>query len=338
MSWRDKIVKGDAVGGGPWPVRLGRYLSWSAERWPRLAEAIAGLGAVRTREIRVADRTLRIQWNPGRATSSTAKVDTASVAARPCFLCPQNLPPEEVGLAFGPEWAVLPNPAPILPLHLVVAYLDHDPQQVLLSLSAMLGMAEAAEGVGTVVYNGPRCGASAPDHIHFQVVESRLLPEEHYVREQLDQDLLPGKLVHQRPGLRVWEAERAGRVILGLVGRRDPVERALMQAIEALGAQSTDPGEPMLNLLVTAREDELIALLFPRGAHRPAVYFADDPDKRIVSPGVIDMAGLIVTVREQDFEKLDGESVAQILDEVTLPAARRDAWLLSLKQRWSDGG
>lgn len=337
MDWKGKIVRGDAIGGGPWRERLGRYLSWSAERWPRLAEALAAMASVRTREVRVGDRTLVVQWNPGRAVNTTAKVDSASVAARPCFLCPQNLPPEETGLAFGPDWVVLPNPGPILPLHLVVAFLDHDPQQVMVSIPAMLGMAEAAEGVGTVTYNGPRCGASAPDHIHFQVVEGNVLPEERFVREALDAGRDPGAILHKVPGLTIWEAQGAGRVVLGFHGRRDPVERELMAAIELLPMEEGD-SEPKLNLLMTAREDKIIALLFPRGRHRPAAFFADGPEQRLISPGVIDLAGVIVSVREQDFHALDDREVASILGEVTLQPAQRDAWLSALKTRWSDAG
>lgn len=337
MSWREKIVRGDVVGGGPWRDRLGKYLSWSASRWPRLADAITGLEAVRTREITVGQRTLLLQWNPARAVSSTAKVDAASIAARPCFLCPQNLPPEETGLAFGPDWVVLPNPAPILPLHLVVASLDHVMQDIMDALPAMIGLAEAADGAATAVYNGPRCGASAPDHLHFQVVAADVLPEERHVRAALSRGDTPGKLLLQRSGLTIWSAEGASRVILGLYGRRDPVERELVAAIELL-RESAAPGEaeqePLLNLVVTSREERIVALLFPRGAHRPAAFFAEGPEKRVISPGVIDMAGVVVAVRQDDHSALDGDAIAKIFDEVTLPRARQDTWLAALQQRW----
>lgn len=337
MDWRGKIVRGDAVGGGPWKERLGRYLDWSAERWPKLKESIHGLSAVRTRSVSLGGRTVTVQFNPGRAVSTTAKVDAASIAARPCFLCPQSLPPEETGLAFGPEWAILPNPAPILPLHLVVAALDHVPQSVTEALPAMIGLAEAAEGEASAVYNGPRCGASAPDHLHFQVVRGRVLPEERSALSALDAAESPGDVLLSRPGLTVWSAKGASRVVLGMYGRRDPVERELLAAIEAL-SEGGDPGvEPMLNLALTAREDRILALLFPRGAHRPKAYFAEGADQMLISPGVIDMAGALVTVREADYEALDAAKIAAIYGEVTLPAERRDTWLNTLSQRWNDG-
>lgn len=340
MNWQGKIVRGDAVGGGPWKERLDRYLDWSIARWPRLADAVAGLSSVRTRELTVANRTVMAQFNPGRAVSTTAKVDAASVSARPCFLCPHNLPPEETGLAFGPEWAVLPNPAPILPLHLVVASLDHEPQEIMAALPAMFGLAEAADGAATAVYNGPRCGASAPDHLHFQVVRAGVLPEENHALDAIRSNTSPGEVLLARPGLTIWSATDAGRVVLGLYGRRDPVERELMFAIEALSAvASPDDGpEPMLNLAITSRDEQILALLFPRGAHRPKMYFAEGETQRLISPGVIDMAGVIVAVRETDHDALDAKTVAAIFDEVTLPAERRDTWLASLTQRWTDGG
>jgi hypothetical protein len=107
-------------------------------------------------------------------------------------------------------------------------------------------------------------------------------------------------------------------------------------AIELLPMEEGDT-EPKLNLAVTARDDKLVALLFPRGKHRPAAFFAEGPEQRLVSPGVIDLAGVIVTVREGDFEALDGGEVASILDQVTLQPAQRDAWLAALNARWTDG-
>ena len=140
-----------------------------------------------------------------------------------------------------------------------------------------------------------------------------------------------------RPGLTVWSAKGASRVVLGMYGRRDPVERELLAAIEAL-SEGGDPGvEPMLNLALTAREDRILALLFPRGAHRPKAYFAEGADQMLISPGVIDMAGALVTVREADYEALDAAKIAAIYGEVTLPAERQAAWLNTLSQRWNDG-
>jgi hypothetical protein len=304
LSWERHL----APQAGPLPERIRAFWEWQTERWPRLADARRALGDVRTRTVRVAERDVRLQWNPARAVSSTAKVDPASIAARPCFLCPSSLPPEEHGLPWG-DWIVLPNPAPILDPHLVVAHRDHTPQDVRRALRPLLDL--AVESGMTALYNGPRCGASAPDHLHLQLVAAGALPDE------------------RGDGF----VEGAGRVVLAVSGTVAEVERALLDAIELL---PSDGQEPRLNLVATRAGDGVRALLFPRGAHRPACFFAEGPERRVVSPGVIDMAGTVVLVRAEDFDVLDGPAIERIYGEVTLPADARGAWEDALRRRWSD--
>lgn len=330
-AWDERIVGAQQIGvSGPLVEALPAFLRWQVARWPRLAEARAALANVSIRPLSVAERAIEMQFNPARAVSTTAKVDPASIQARPCFLCAANLPPEEHGLAFGAEWVVLPNPAPILMDHLVVAHRAHIPQAVAAALRPLLDFA-AASG-RTALYNGPKCGASAPDHLHLQAVAVDLLPEERLVVEARTRGDVPGARLGAGDGFVAWRAVGAGREILGVAGTRAGVERALRDAIAALGGD-----EPPVNLLARAVGGELVALLFPRGAHRPRVFFADGPEQRVVSPGVIDMAGVIVTVRATDFEALDGPAVADIWREVTLPPERAAQWYEDLGRRWSVG-
>lgn len=335
-AWDDRIVGVQQIGvAGPLASALPAFVRWQVARWPRLADARAALGNVSTRSLRVADRTLQMQFNPARAVSTTAKVDAASIQARPCFLCPANLPAEEHGLPFGDAWVVLPNPAPILMDHLVVAHRQHIPQTVHAAVGPLLDFALASQGVVTALYNGPKSGASAPDHLHLQAVAADLLPEEQFVVGARVRGELPGAPVGAGEGFTAWRAEGAGREILGIAGTRAGVERGLRAAIDGL---APDGSEPALNLLARADlNGELVVLVFPRGAHRPAMFFADDPAKRIVSPGVIDMAGVIVTVRESDFEQLDPDAVAQIYREVTLAPDAAEKWYEGLVRRWSVG-
>ncbi|MEQ1502003.1 MAG: DUF4922 domain-containing protein [Myxococcota bacterium] len=320
--------------------RIAAFLAWQTARWPRLAEARAALAAVRVRPVQVAGRTLALQWNPGRAVSTTAKVDPAAVAQRPCFLCPQNLPTEEAGLAWGPSWVVLPNPAPILDRHLVIAHRDHTPQDVTRAVEPLIGFAHQTAGTMTALYNGPRSGASAPDHLHLQAVAAGTLPEEQLVRAAIARGEVPGTVLHWGARGVAWTADDAGRSIVGFAGDPTWVRTELEAAIAALGSV-TSPSvgvEPQLNLLATGLGDgRVAALLFPRGAHRPAVFFADGPTQRVISPGIIDMAGTVVAVREQDFDALDGPQLAAIFGEVTLSAADRAAFEAKLSRRWSDG-
>lgn len=330
-AWDERIVGAQQIGvGGPLAEALPAFVRWQVGHWPRLAEARAALANVAVRTVRVGDRETRIQFNPARAVSTTAKVDAASIQARPCFLCPGNLPPEEHGLSFGARWVVLPNPAPILMDHLVIAHREHTPQVVKGSLDGLLDFAVDSGGAVTALYNGPKSGASAPDHLHLQAVQAGVLPEEQLVIAARERGEVPGERLGQGEGFVAWRARGAVREILGVAGTRKGVKTALREAIATLGGD-----EPGLNLLARAHGDEVFALLFPRGKHRPDMFFAEGPEQRIVSPGVIDMAGIIVTVRASDYEALDGPTIEQIYREVTLPDA--DRWFGQLAQRWSRG-
>ena len=322
-GWAGRFVARGVLGSagemGSLGERLAGYLTWQADCWPRLSTALDGLAAVRTRELRIGSRLVRLQFNPGRAVSTTAKVDAATIQQRPCFLCPENLPPEEKGLAFRRHWVILANPAPILPRHFVVAHREHRPQRVRDGLSALLAFAETTQGSLTVFYNGPACGASAPDHLHLQAVQAGLLPEELAAWAVAAAGVEPvGGWLVDRPRLQAWVAPPPGPAVLCFHGEVAAVDWALRACLDAQGMVMGEPDEPRVNLLATARQGRVLALVFPRAAHRPACYGAPEPQRRLVSPGAIDMAGVIVTVREQDFEDLDAAAVQTVYRETSL--------------------
>ncbi len=303
--------------------KLAAFLAWQEQCWPRLARARSQLQDVRTRRLQLRSQQVVLQWNPGRAVSTTAAVDQASIRARPCFLCPSNLPPEEKGLPFERDWVILANPAPILDRHLVVAHREHRPQAVRPALRPMLELARACDGAQAVIYNGPSSGASAPDHLHLQAVEGGSLPAELAAWQYLDlHSADPGRFILQRPSLAAWTAAGSARSIFCFFGEPRAVIAGVRACIDALGMVVGEPEEPRLNLLATARTGRVLALLFPRAAHRPACYHAPEPERCLVSPGAIDMAGVVVTVRERDFERLDALRVEAIYGETSLPLSR----------------
>ncbi len=323
--WAARIVDPDRLGlpAGSLGAQLDPFVAWQAARWPRLAEALQGLAAVKTREIPLGARRVEAQINPGRVVNATARVDASSIRERPCFLCAGNLPPQEFGLAFGEHWVLLTNPAPILPGHLVLAHREHRPQRVELAIPALLDLALATAGHATCVYNGPACGASAPDHMHLQALAPGLLPQERAAWAVVDG--APAQRLLQRPELLAWVQPAPGPVVLGFHGERAAVERALWVARDVLALVQDEPEEPRLNLLAAGRAGRVTALVFPRQAHRPSCFFADEPHRFVISPGSIDMAGLLVTVRHQDFERLDTAIVETIYRETTIgpqPLAR----------------
>jgi hypothetical protein len=207
------------------------------------------------------------------------------------------------------------------------------------ALDGLLDFALATDGTLAVLYNGPKSGASAPDHLHLQAVQSRVLPEEIHAVRHLEQGHLPGESLVENQRIRVWSDTTSGRWILGFVGERDAVGAAARIAIDALHVGQSDPElhEPQLNLVATASlSGQVILLLFPRAAHRPACYFEEGPDQLIVSPGAIDQAGVVVTVRREDFLRLRPEDAVQIFSEVSRTAS--PAWIrLELQRRLASG-
>lgn len=323
-DWSPHLVTPEEVVGAradaiPFSELLDAFLEWQTPRWPLLQKMRGALAEVEQRTVQVGDHSVIVQFNPGRTVNSTAKVDAASIEKRPCFLCAENLPPEEKGLAFGAHSVILANPFPIMPVHFVIARREHRPQDADVALDALLDIALGADGALTVFYNGPTSGASAPDHLHLQAVGGGSMPEENHALEALASGQLPGVPVFESPQVRVWSDTSAERWVVGFVGQRHEVARAVRASIATLSDGSG--AEPPLNLVATAaRPGEIVVLLFPRAAHRPAMFYADDPDRRVVSPGAIDMAGVIVTVRHEDYARLRPQDLAQIFSEVSRPA------------------
>ena len=316
---------------------LPRFYRWQASVWPRLEQTLEGLGAVRTREVQLGERPVTIQWNPGRQASTAARIDRASLQERPCFLCPDNLPDEEKGLAIGEDLLLLVNPAPIAPLHLVVSHRCHTAQEFRSVADEAVSFAVDTAGLLTVFYNGPRCGASAPDHLHLQALQKGATVDERVVAERLSRGDPPGEVIVEHPGLGAWVDTGSSRTLLVLRGRPAMVRDGLLQILEAMEAIWATDEEPPINALLTADEDLLTALVYPRGAHRPSCYDAEGPARCLISPGALDMAGLVITVRQEDFDKVDRALLEQIFTETSVERRRGAELVEQLKRRMADG-
>ena len=339
-DWTPRLVSGAAEPGPGtlWP-RLREFHAWQAERWPRLASSLEAMAGVRTRELMLDDRAVTLQWNPGRVASTTARVDEASLRTRPCFLCPAQLPPEEAGLAFGDSLVLLANPAPIAPLHLAAVHRDHRPQRLEPVLSDAIALAVATAGHLTVFYNGPACGASAPDHVHLQAIESAHTPDERAVFRLLaagDASSL-GRPLGRQSDLGVWSLRSSHRALTVMRGSPEGMERGVRAAMDALAAVRGGAGEPPVNLLLRATGPQVTALVYPRGAHRPACYAADGDQRCLVSPGALDMAGLVITVRREDYDRLDASLLGGIYDETSLDPGQADRYDDELERRLGRG-
>ncbi len=267
--------------------------------WPQLARGIDGLARSKTRPVRLDSYDVFIRHIPHRFGSTTAPVDPESVAKRPCFLCAENLPPEEEGVRFNEDFTLYCNPYPIVDRHLTIAHREHGLQRIANQLGSMLDLAAALPGY-FVIYNGPECGASAPDHMHFQAGSRVLFPIEN------DTGGLTGIFV-----------PNYGRNVFVFRGRdRSALIALLDRAIDLLAHTTGKAIEPLINVAVFHERGEWAAYLFPRGKHRPAVFYTGE---LTVSPAALDLCGIFVVPLAQDFERINGDAIAAIFREVTLP-------------------
>jgi ATP adenylyltransferase/5',5'''-P-1,P-4-tetraphosphate phosphorylase II len=281
--------------------------------WPQLAKGVAGLKQAKTRAVQIDWFTVFIRHIPHRMGSTTAAVDRESIAGRPCFLCAGNLPAEEEGVQFDEDFTIYCNPLPIVDRHLTIVHRKHGPQHIANRFGNILDLAAALPGY-FIIYNGPECGASAPDHLHFQAGSRILFPIERDTAGMTG-ITVPGY------GRNVFLLRGSDRSALN-----DRMERALELLTEAAGRQA----EPMVNLAVFRERGEWLTYLFPRSKHRPEVFHSGE---LTVSPASIDLCGIFVVPFAEDFERITGEDVSEIFREITLP----DSEFQEVAQRLESG-
>ena len=264
--------------------------------WPLLARGLSGLAAARTKTLHIGSASVALRHIPHRLQSTTARVDAASIGARPCFLCEPNLPPEQRGVAAGEEWVALCNPFPILERHLTIVHRAHVPQLLSGRTSTLLALARALPG-SFVIYNGPECGASAPDHLHFQAADRALFPIEAEIGDG------EGLVDHPARPIVLRDADDA------------TLAARLERLLRTLAEQVAPPREPPVNLAAFQAQGRLTVCVFARRRHRPAAF---DRGELLLSPAAIDLCGVLVAPRADDYERLTAEIVGGVLDEVML--------------------
>ena len=259
-------------------------------------------------------RDFYLQHNAARAISTTAAVDAASIAARPCFLCESNRPAEQEAIQFG-NYQILTNPYPIFPGHLTIVSLRHEPQRIAEHIDELLELAEAVLPY-TLFYNGPECGASAPDHLHFQAADSDLFPiwNETTAREPIEKN---GNIC-------LFDSDPAFFLIKG---NGTDVAGGLRRLMMRLPKVEGSP-EPRVNLLSKSRNGQTELIVIPRAKHRPDCYGTGE-GQVLVSPGTIDMSGVVVAPRVADFNTLTTSQLQDIIDSVSFSAT----YLKKLLQR-----
>ena len=297
-------------------------LAQQQQVWPLLRAGYASLASVQTREFAFDGFVVKVQFNPGRITSSAAKVDERSIRERKCFLCMRNLPPEQRGVQFGEAYVILCNPFPIFPEHFTIPHLDHIPQQIDGSFGVLLDLARAMGDRYTLFYNGPRCGASAPDHLHFQAGLKGFMPIDTEYPAVVSRF---GRLVVEQGGVRCLAVDGYQRRFFALESSSPAaLTEEFTRLVAALRSVLGSTEEPMMNILASF-DGAWRVLVFPRARHRPSFFFAEGDAKMLISPAAVDLGGGCITPLEKDFHRITPEDIATMFEEVTLGKAEFEA-------------
>lgn len=319
MTWESRIISDEALAAyanqplTDLPTRVAALIQQQLATWPMLRTATDALAQVQYREFDVNGTRVLAQFNPARIVSTAAKVDTASIQARPCFLCAANLPAEEKGVPFGENYVVLCNPFPVLEDHLVISERAHTPQAIAPRFQDLLQLTQALGSDYFTLYNGPACGASAPDHHHFQACRRKNIPLFAEV------ETWPRDYVLRESGLEVFTLrDYRLNILIASGSEMDTITAWFDRSLRRLASLTTATAEPLLNVIVTYDPHQWMVYLFPRQKHRPACYYAEGEEKLTISPAGIDLTGVLVVPDPHHFARLTAHHIAQIYEEVTL--------------------
>lgn len=279
-------------------------------QWKDVAKRFEELKGVQTREVGSA----LAQFNPARLVSTGAKIDKATLAKRPCFLCEKNRPKEQIVLPFGDDFDILVNPFPILPVHFTIPSRHHQQQAIADNYVQIHRLLRAYPQL-MVFYNGPKCGASAPDHLHFQAGTSGILPLQRDW-QRLYETSVPLLKLNDAEG--IYEIKDYICPVLAIVSHIEKHDVELFSRLYESLPMKEDETEPMMNVVAWRSGEAFISVVFPREKHRPDCYSADGEAQCLVSPGSLDMAGLMILPRQSDFEGMTVERAKAILREVSL--------------------
>lgn len=295
------------------PAQIQSFLDSQLGAWPMAQSNFDALKTVRTKEIELPGWTLKVQFNPARAVSSGAKVDAASLAARKCFLCAANRPECQNVLPWMEgRYEILINPFPIFPRHLTIPDSSHTDQRIAGRLEHMMQLANELQGY-TVFYNGPRCGASAPDHMHFQAGNSDFLT----LWTALDGAELQPVATQGNASLSMCTSLPMNLFVLDADAADGADATALFEKLCSALPQADD--EPMMNILAKADASGRVRVaVIPRKRHRPSFYGTEGPGTMLLSPASVDMGGVFITPLEKDFDALDADTVLKVFDELCL--------------------
>ena len=303
---------------------ISRFFNRQLEKWDDARHRFRDLKHVETKKL---SEEVRLQFNPARIMSTGAKIDKKTLGERPCFLCDKNRPKEQMSQQIDERFHLLVNPFPILPVHFTIPARKHQPQAIYKNYGEMHRFLSLHSEL-MVFYNGPKCGASAPDHLHFQAGTSGILPLQANW-QRLSRNLTDIISLNDEEKIAVVRDFIVPAFVI--ISKSEESDETLFHRLYKSMPMRGDETEPMINIIAWRKEDEYISVVIPREKHRPEAYFAEGDAQVMVSPGALDMSGLIITPREEDFHKLTEESATTILQECGISTEKMNSIVTKLK-------
>jgi hypothetical protein len=303
-----------------WSDKIEFMYRQQRETWNMARNHYRQFESIERRDIGFGKFRFILQHNPARARSTCADLSKTVIENRRCFLCASNLPEDQKGFSILNKYMMLVNPFPIFNQHLTISDFNHIPQRIEDRIIDLLEMTRLLPTF-TLFYNGPLCGASAPDHFHFQAAQKGIMP----IDTEVDQ------LASDQKKILVDKEDFTAYIIPGYLrncivmesGWKEPIDYFFAQLIKSLPF-SEEAGEPLMNLIASYNDGVFRLIVFPRKAQRPSCYFREGIDRIVVSPASVELGGIIVTPREEDFQRIILKDLEEIFGEVCLDYKFKD--------------
>ena len=287
--------------------------------WQLASDGYKSLRSIQIKKFEFDDFVLEAQFNPGRITSSSAKVDSTSINERPCFLCVKNLPMEQKAVKAIDNYIILVNPFPIFPEHYTLPSINHFPQSIKNEFHSFLLLAKKLCEDYTLFYNGPKCGASAPDHLHFQAGNKGFMK----IDKEYDNVIKAfGELVYEDDESKTYVVTGYLRNFFSIESKdTDSLTNMFNLLYTLLSEKSSD--ESMMNIICTyeenlhTRREKWRVIIFPRSKHRPSYFYEEGKNKILLSPASVDLGGVCILPREEDFSKITKDILLDVFNQVT---------------------
>ncbi|MDR2910888.1 MAG: DUF4922 domain-containing protein [Bacteroidales bacterium] len=293
--------------------------------WETAARNYEALNQLKTKTFYFNHLEIIAQFNPERIRSSAAKTDAKSIAGRPCFLCVKNLHPDQKGILFQNKYLVLANPYPIFQKHLTISGIEHAPQEILPNLVDLLDLSQNLPGF-TVFYNGPQCGASAPDHIHFQAGNTGLLPIDNEFENIIDNS--SGIFCKNNCKI-ITSNNYLRKVVILLSSDKYQLIENFKYIYYSLSNQTNS--EPKMNIICNFINNEWKIIIFPREKQHPSHFFKTGEEQIIIGPAAVELGGILILPREDDFNKITKTEIVEIYNEVTVGSEKYNNLVQSIK-------